>query len=104
MEIISRVLVAAALSFVAGQSSAADTTTPAPSRGQMLYQNHCTECHTSVAHVRNNRRATSVAAVEAWVRRWVGYKELGWGDTEITEVTQHLVDHYYRFDAATPKK
>ena len=75
----------------------------APTRGELLYDNHCTACHTSVAHVRDNRRANSVAAVEAWVRRWSGELKLGWSEDEVTDVTQHLVNRYYKFDA-TPKK
>ena len=74
-----------------------------PTRGELLYQNHCTTCHTSVAHVRSNRRANSVPAVEAWVLRWSGELKLGWTEDEVTEVTQHLVQRYYKFDSA-PKK
>jgi mono/diheme cytochrome c family protein len=65
-----------------------------PTRGELLYDNHCTSCHTSIAHVRGNRRANSEAAVEL---------KLGWTEDEVTDVTQHLVNRYYKFDA-TPKQ
>ena len=87
----------------AARSEAPKKSTIAPARGELLYDNHCTACHTSVAHVRENRRANSVAAVEAWVRRWSGELKLGWTEDEVTDVTQHLVNRYYKFDA-TPKK
>jgi cytochrome c5 len=74
-----------------------------PMRGELLYQNHCTACHTSVAHVRSNRRANSVTAVEAWVIRWSGELKLGWTEDEVTDVTQHLVQRYYKFDSAPGK-
>jgi hypothetical protein len=71
--------------------------------GELLYENHCTGCHTSRAHLRDRRRATSVPAVKAWVRRWSSELKLGWTDGEIAEVTRHLVRRYYKFDSATPQ-
>ena len=29
-------------------------------RGRLLYENHCTTCHTSVAHIRAGRKAPSL--------------------------------------------
>ena len=60
-------------------------------RRELLYENHCTGCHTSRAHLRDRRRATSVPAVKAWVRRWSSELKLGWTTGEIAEVTRHLV-------------
>jgi hypothetical protein len=70
------------------------------SRGELLYENHCTSCHTSIAHLRTDRRANSVAAVEAWVRRWSGELKLGWGDEEVQAVVRHLAQRYYKFEVA----
>lgn len=69
------------------------------SRGELLYENHCMSCHTSIAHVRDNRRAKSAAEVGAWVRRWATELKLGWTDADIAAVTRHLNKRYYKFDA-----
>jgi cytochrome c5 len=68
------------------------------SRGELLYENHCTGCHTSRAHLRDNRRAKSVSEVEAWVRRWAGEQKLDWNNDDISDVKDHLVRRYYKFD------
>lgn len=77
---------------------------PPPSRGELLYENHCTGCHASVVHVRENRRAKSAPEVDAWVRRWAGELKLNWSDEEIGDVTRHLVRRYYKFDARSTHK
>lgn len=71
----------------------------AVSRGQLLYQNHRIRCHTSVVHVREKRRADSLAAIESWVRRWSTEEKLGWGNEEVVEVVDYLNQRYYRFPA-----
>jgi hypothetical protein len=65
-------------------------------RGQLLYENHCRGCHESVVHVREKRTAQTLAALEGAVRRWVTAQGLGWGDEEITEVTDFLNARYYK--------
>jgi cytochrome c5 len=67
------------------------------SRGRMLYENHCTRCHTSVVHVREKRRADSLRVLEAWVRRWSGEEKLPWSEEEIIEVVDYLNLRYYKF-------
>jgi mono/diheme cytochrome c family protein len=83
----------------------ADPPPPAPSdaagsRGEMLYENHCIGCHTSRAHLRDDRRAKSEPEVEGWVRRWADELNLGWGDDEAKEVADFLVRRYYKFKSA----
>lgn len=68
----------------------------AVSRGRLLYENHCTRCHASVLHVRENRRADSLRVLEGWVRRWSGEEKLNWGDDEIVEVVDYLNRRYYQ--------
>jgi hypothetical protein len=68
-----------------------------PSRGQMLYENHCQGCHDSVLHVRTDHRATSPAEVHDWVRYWAQREELGWSTEDVIEVSDVLVRKYYRF-------
>lgn len=65
-------------------------------RGQLLYENHCRGCHESVVHVRERRRAATLAALEGWVRHWADAQALGWAEQEIAEVTEFLNARYYR--------
>ena len=77
-------------------------TTPTPpsiprSRGQLLYENHCTKCHESQVHIRANRKSKSISDVQAWVNKWQSEEKLDWGKSEITDVTRYLVDRFYQF-------
>lgn len=67
------------------------------SRGRMLYENHCTHCHVSVVHVRENRRVVSLRVLEGWVRRWSREEKLPWGEEEIAEVVDYLNQRFYKF-------
>ena len=87
-------LILATTLFVAGgQAQAAD-----PERGKLLYENHCRVCHTSVVHIREDRKASSREEIRTWVQRW--RKELGlqWGYGEIDDVMEYLNERYYRLD------
>ncbi len=66
-------------------------------RGEGLYINHCLSCHESTAHIRNNRRAKSLAELRWWVARWAVQLELTWGPDEVEDVTAYLNRTYYRF-------
>ncbi len=68
------------------------------SRGQLLYENHCQLCHTSVVHVRETRRARSLKELEHWVTRWSGELNLSWGADEISDVVDYLNRRYYKLD------
>lgn len=65
-------------------------------RGQMLYENHCQECHTSVVHVREMRRVRTMNDLEHWVKRWAGTLKLRWSTDEINDVVDYLNDRYYK--------
>jgi hypothetical protein len=47
-------------------------------------------------HVREERKAATREEIQTWIRRW--RKELGlqWGTVEIDDVTEYLVNRYYR--------
>ena len=66
------------------------------SRGQMLYENHCQGCHTSVVHVREMRRVHSINDLEHWVKRWADTLKLSWGKDEINDVVNYLNQQYYK--------
>ena len=64
-------------------------------RGQLLYENHCTSCHDSRAHVRDNRRAKSLTDVRQWVVRWSDHLALNWGSDERNDVADYVFGRYY---------
>ena len=70
---------------------------PAPTRGQLLYENHCTVCHASVVHLRSDRRAKSQAEIRTWVMHWSGYLKLRWQPDEVDDVVKHLNQTFYKF-------
>jgi cytochrome c5 len=69
-----------------------------PVRGKLLYENHCQSCHTSTAHVREKRRAASIADLHHWVGRWTHELKLPWDSDEISDVVDYLNDTYYHHD------
>lgn len=71
-------------------------------RGLCLYENHCLECHESVVHIRDARKAQSVAAVRDAIRRWATVLKLDWSAQEVDDVLEHLNARFYRFEGATP--
>ena len=75
----------------------------APTRGELLYENHCTGCHESKLHIQVRRRAKSVTEIEGWVRRWSSELKLGWGDDEVQAVSRFLARRYYRFDVPSER-
>lgn len=68
------------------------------SRGELLYENNCQVCHTSVVHVRENRRARSLKDLEHWVKHWSGVLKLPWGDAEVSDVVDYLNRRYYKIE------
>jgi len=66
-------------------------------RGQMLYENHCTSCHESMVYIRAKRKATNYKEVGNWVRQRADWLNLGWTDVEKQEVLQYLNERYYKY-------
>jgi mono/diheme cytochrome c family protein len=68
-----------------------------PDRGELLYSNHCIECHTRQMHWRDQRLARDWGSLKAQVRRWQSVAHLDWSDEDIEAVALHLNDTIYRF-------
>ncbi len=72
------------------------TPTP-PSRGELLYANHCIACHTQQMHWRDKRLVTDWATLNAQVALWQERGTLGWTGDDIQAVAAFLNDSVYRF-------
>lgn len=66
-------------------------------RGQLLYENHCTACHESSLHIRDRRKARDIAGINQWVTRWVSYQKLNWSIEEIQLVANYLNQQFYHY-------
>ena len=84
------VLLSASLSYAIPASAGAE-------RGQLLYENHCTSCHTSTVHIRDQRKSKTPGELRAWILRWSGELKLSWSGDELADVYQHLNNRFYKF-------
>ena len=66
-------------------------------RGQMLYENHCLQCHESEVHIREQRKVRSLKDLEEQVNRWVKELKVAWGDEEIADIARYLNRTVYKF-------
>lgn len=64
---------------------------------QTLYDKHCVSCHGSEVYTREDRKVSSLGALETQVQRCETALELRWFDEEISGVAQLLNDHFYHF-------
>lgn len=67
-------------------------------RGRLLHENHCTSCHTSTLHLRENRAATNRAEVKAFIERWVKTQNLVWTDEDKADVLAYLIENFYEYE------
>jgi mono/diheme cytochrome c family protein len=77
----------------AGDASAAGE---AASRGQLLYETHCTACHSTQMHWRDQRRVDDWASLLAQVGQWQARERLNWTREDIAAVARHLDRTIYR--------
>jgi mono/diheme cytochrome c family protein len=68
-------------------------------RGQQLYENHCTECHASQVHIREQRKAATLATVRWQIVRWQEVLQLPWTATEVDDVQAYLNAQYYHYES-----
>ncbi|MDD5412081.1 MAG: cytochrome c [Methylobacter sp.] len=66
-------------------------------RGAMLYDNHCIQCHTQEVHWREKRMATDWESLIAQVDRWQRTFGLEWSKNDIKEVSRYLNSVYYHY-------
>lgn len=76
---------------------AQDAPPESPSRGLLLYQTHCTSCHTKEMHWRDNRKATNWESLKAEVKRWQANASLQWSESDIAQVAAYLNDTIYHY-------
>ncbi len=68
---------------------------PPMSRGEMLYRNHCIECHNQQIHWRDGRIATDMDSLQKEVWRWQDAIGMQWTKDEINDVSRYLNSSYY---------
>ena len=69
------------------------------SRGKLLYENHCTGCHDSTAHIRAHHKVKTINDIDHWVRRWSKDLSLKWKADEIDDVVDYLNREFYKLKA-----
>jgi len=85
-------LVLLALSAASGHAHAADL-----AHGKQLQQASCTSCHGDEMYTRDNRKVTTLDALDKQVRRCELTLGLKWFDEDIEAVTGYLNDSFYKF-------
>lgn len=68
-----------------------------PSRGELLYLNHCLTCHASNIHIRKQQHAKNINAIRNEVSRWSKHMQLKWSAYEIESVVDYLNTRYYQY-------
>jgi mono/diheme cytochrome c family protein len=69
----------------------------------LLYSTHCSTCHNSTIHWREQKLATDWTSLKAQVNRWQRYTKLRWSEQDINDVTAYLNTYYYDFISTEPK-
>jgi mono/diheme cytochrome c family protein len=57
-------------------------------RGAMLYENHCIQCHNQQVHWRDKKIVTDWKSLEAQVNRWQHASGLEWSENDVKEVSR----------------
>jgi hypothetical protein len=70
---------------------------PGPTRGQLLYNTHCIECHSVQIHWRDTHKARDWDSLVKWVTHWQATLELDWAAGDIASVARHLNENIYGF-------
>lgn len=89
--------------FFGANSLALAEIIPNEARGGLLYSTHCSACHNSTIHWREQKLATDWKSLKAQVKLWQGYTKLSWGEQDIMDVTSYLNTYYYNFISTEQK-
>ncbi len=95
--LVCRAALVLAAATVGTWAQAQPTPESVSTRGELLYSNHCIECHTTQMHWRAQRQAVDWETLKFQVRRWQGVVSLGWTEVDIDDVARFLNDTIYRF-------
>lgn len=86
----------AVAALLAGAVAAAAAQNAAPTRGQLLYETHCVECHNKQMHWRDNSRVHDWAGLLVQVGRWQAAARLEWSVEDIEAVARYLNEAIYQ--------
>jgi hypothetical protein len=100
---IVKQLVFAACIFISVNKLALAETMPNEPRGGLLYSTHCSVCHNSTIHWREQKLATDWPSLKIQVKLWQGYANLNWTEEDIVDVSAYLNAHYYNFISTEQK-
>src|SRR5262249_51520645 len=76
----------------------AQPNTASPSRGKLLYETHCIECHSTQMHWRNARKSHDWPSLLTQVRGWQERAKVQWSEEDIDAVARYLNDTIYRYE------
>jgi mono/diheme cytochrome c family protein len=93
--LLVQVLFLACILLVGLHASMGHAQAPDPSRGQMLYENHCRFCHTPKVHERPNKAPLTRAQLRSIVNDWQRQEGLSWTPQDTDEVVEYLVRTRY---------
>ena len=79
------------------QGKQSENQVPPPSRGELLYLNHCLQCHESNLHIRKKHKANNIKAIRSEVTRWAKQLPLKWSPYDIEDVVDYLNNRYYHY-------
>jgi hypothetical protein len=69
------------------------------SRGQLLYENHCSSCHECAVHAHDSKRLRSLSELRGVVWRWAEQSRLRWKEEDVEDVVRFLNSRYYQFES-----
>lgn len=64
---------------------------------ETLYDQNCVSCHGTEVYTREDRKVTSLPALQRQVQRCETALGLRWFDEDISEMSQFLNERYYHF-------
>lgn len=66
-------------------------------RGAMLYDDHCTQCHTQQVHWQEKKLVNDWKTLVAQVDRWQYICGLEWSKNDTVEVSRYLNNKFYHY-------